>query len=192
MKQGKPEPEDWIIYLSSLVSTNINISVVLFSAIILIFVVIYQIFNSGTINSDIIKILGFFEFIIAVVFLLRYNRARKYEDIIHKIMIGEIKTDDEILKEYKKVSKFRKKKKGIGIIMSFKESINSFLGHLKKSIELMIVALAGGFLGAVLTAYANLENPTGEGLYLVLLMFGFCVLFIAVMLFFIDYVTKKK
>jgi len=103
MKRGKPEPDDWITYLSTYVNANVSLTIVLFSSIILISVVIFQIYNNETLNIIALFSLIVLEGAIFIVFLIRFNRAKKFQDLLHKIMLSELTTHEEILKEYLKL-----------------------------------------------------------------------------------------
>jgi len=108
MKKGKPEPEDWITFLSCNVNTNVNLTAVLFSAVIMVSVLIIQLSITGHLN---IMISSPF-FILGGAALWQFFRgsraSRKYQRLMHRIMIGELTTHEEILEEYKPISVFFK------------------------------------------------------------------------------------
>lgn len=111
MKRGKPELDDWITFLSCNVNTNVSLTIVLFSSIILISVVILQLSNNDDLNIFTLVPLLILEAAVFIKFYQGANASRKYQKLLHKIMTGELTTNEEILKEYNDFALFSKKSK---------------------------------------------------------------------------------
>jgi len=71
--------------------------------------VILQLSSNGNLNIFALTPLIILEVAVFVKFYQGANVSRKYQKLLHKIMTGEITTNEEILKEYNDFALFSKK-----------------------------------------------------------------------------------
>lgn len=93
---------DWINYLESNSHTNINLFILMFTILFSIAITIINFKITGL--PDILIYIGLSIFYIVLLVLVFYSskRAKNYQKLSQRIMIGEITTSKEILEEYEK------------------------------------------------------------------------------------------
>ena len=83
MNIGNPELDDWIAFLSSNVNTNVSLTAVLFSSVMMVSVVALQLQLTGHLN--IVTIIPFI--IVGSVALIQFIEDQEHQGIIRKLCI---------------------------------------------------------------------------------------------------------
>jgi hypothetical protein len=106
--QGLTATSDWIIFLQGEVTTTISFMFPFYTALIIIYIALIQI--NQNVGSELLPT-GFNDIVLALLFLLFVPAIiviwdiRPINKLCKQIVMGELTTHEEILKEYEKIEK---------------------------------------------------------------------------------------